>query len=85
MLKMNQLGVTQEGDIVRVASLATMQQEEKMRQAQLKAEQDSKKQEEEGEPLITAYIPVNYSTAKSEVLPHLTNILTKDPRQGHRG
>ena len=78
VLKMNQLGVTQEGDIVRVASLATMQQEEKMRQAQLKAEQDSKKQEEEGEPLITAYIPVNYSTAKSEVLPHLTNILTKD-------
>jgi len=78
VLKMNQLGVTQEGDIIRVASLATMQQEEKMRQAQLKAEQDSKKQEEEGEPLVTAYIPVNYSTAKSEVLPHLTNILTKD-------
>jgi len=75
---MNQLGVTQEGDIVRVASLATMQQEEKMRQAQLKAEQDSKKQEEEGEPLITEYIPVNYSTAKTEVLPHLNNILTKD-------
>jgi len=78
VLKMNQLGVTHEGDIVRVASLATLQQEEKMHQAQLKAEQDSKKQEEEGEPLITAYIPVNYSTAKSEVLPHLTNILTKD-------
>jgi type IV pilus assembly protein PilQ len=78
VLKMNQLGVTREGDIIRVASLATMQQEEKMRQAQLKAEQDSKKQEEEGEPLITEYIPVNYSTAKTEVLPHLNNILTKD-------
>ena len=78
VLKMNQLGVTQEGDIIRVASLATLQQEEKMHQAQLKAEQDSKKQEEEGEPLITAYIPVNYSTAKTEVLPHLNTILTKD-------
>ena len=78
VLKMNQLGMTREGDIIRIASLATMQQEEKMRQAQLKAEQESKKQEEEGEPLITAYIPVNYSTAKTEVLPHLSTILTKD-------
>jgi type IV pilus assembly protein PilQ len=47
-----------------------------LRQAQLKAEQDSRKQEEEGEPLITEYLPVNYSNAKTEVLPHLTNILT---------
>jgi type IV pilus assembly protein PilQ len=78
VLKMNALGVTQEGDILRVASLATLQQEEKMHQAQLKAEQDSKKLEEEGEPLITVYIPVNYSVAKTEVLPHLTMILTKD-------
>ncbi|HSO63003.1 MAG TPA: type IV pilus secretin PilQ [Desulfobacterales bacterium] len=78
VLKMNQLGVTQEGDILRVASLATLQQEEKMRQAQLKAEQDSKKQEEEGEPLVTVYLPVNYSTAKTEVLPHLSMISTKD-------
>ena len=77
--------MVREGDILRVASLATLQQEEKMHQAQLKAEQDSRKQEEEGEPLITEYIPVNYSTAKTEVLPHLTSILTKGPRQGHRG
>ena len=78
VLKMNQLGVTQEGDILRIASLATMQQEEKMHQARLKAEQDSKKQEEEGESLITAYIPINYSTAKTEILPQLSTILTKD-------
>jgi type IV pilus assembly protein PilQ len=80
VLKMNQLGMVREGDIIRIASLATLQHEEKMRQAQLKAEQDSKKQEEEGEPLVTEYIPVNYSNAKSEVLPHLTNILT--PNRG---
>jgi type IV pilus assembly protein PilQ len=76
VLKMNQLGMVREGDIIRIASLATLQQEEKLRQAQLKAEQDSRKQEEEGEPLITEYLPVNYSNAKTEVLPHLTNILT---------
>jgi type IV pilus assembly protein PilQ len=76
VLKMNQLGMVREGDIIRIASLATLQQEEKMRQAQLKAEQDARKQEEEGEPLITEYMPVNYSNAKADVLPHLTNILT---------
>jgi type IV pilus assembly protein PilQ len=80
VLKMNQLGMVREGDIIRIASLASLQQEEKMRQAQLKAEQDSRKQEEEGEPLITEYMPVNYSNAKTEVLPHLTNILT--PNRG---
>lgn len=83
VLKMNQLGMTREGDIIRIASLATLQQEEKMRQAQLKAEQDAKKQEEEGEPLVTAYIPVNYSNAKTDVLPHVTTILT--PSRGKAG
>jgi type IV pilus assembly protein PilQ len=76
VLKMNQLGMVREGDIIRIASLTTLQQEEKMRQAQLKAEQDARKQEEEGEPLFTEYIPVNYSNAKADVLPHITNILT---------
>jgi type IV pilus assembly protein PilQ len=80
VLKMNQLGMVMEGDIIRVASLATLQQEEKLRQAQLKAEQDARKQEEEGEPLFTEYISVNYSSAKTEVLPHLQNILT--PNRG---
>lgn len=78
VLKMNQLGMTREGDIIRIATLATLQQEEKLRQAQLKAEQEARKQEEEGEPLVTEYIPVNYSNAKTDVLPHVTNILTKD-------
>ncbi|MEJ5359398.1 MAG: type IV pilus secretin PilQ [Desulfobacterales bacterium] len=78
VLKMNQLGMTREGDIIRIATLATLQQEEKLRQAQLKAEQEARKQEEEGEPLITEYIPVNYSNAKTDILPHVTNILTKD-------
>ncbi len=78
VLKMNQLGMTREGDIIRIATLATLQQEEKLRQAQLKAEQEARKQEEEGEPLVTEYIPVNYSNAKTDVLPHVTNILTKE-------
>ena len=78
VLKMNQLGMTMEGDIVRIATLSTLAQESKLKQAQLKASQAAQKQAEALEPLFTEYIPVSYSNAKGEVLPHITAILTKD-------
>ena len=78
VLKMNQLGMTMEGDIVRIATLSTLAQENKLKQAQLKATQAAQKQAEALEPLFTEYIPVSYSNAQSEVLPHITAILTKD-------
>jgi type IV pilus assembly protein PilQ len=77
VLKMNQLGMTMEGDIIRIATLATLAQEEKLKQAQLKAAQAAKKQAEALEPLFTEYIPISYSNAKSEVLPHIEAILTE--------
>jgi type IV pilus assembly protein PilQ len=77
VLKMNQLGMTMEGDIVRIATLATLAQEEKLKQAQLKAAEAAQKQAEALEPLFTEYIPVSYSNAKNEVLPHITPILTE--------
>jgi type IV pilus assembly protein PilQ len=77
VLKMNQLGMTMEGDIVRIATLSTLAQEEKLKQAQLKATQAAQKQAEALEPLFTEYIPVSYSNAKGEVLPHITAILTE--------
>jgi type IV pilus assembly protein PilQ len=77
VLKMNQLGMTMEGDIVRIATLSTLAQENKLKQAQLKAAEAAKKQAEALEPLFTEYIPVNYSNAKSEVLPHIEAILTE--------
>jgi type IV pilus assembly protein PilQ len=77
VLKMNQLGMTMEGDIIRIATLTTLAQEEKLRQAQMKAEQQSKQQAEALEPLLTEYIPVNYSNAATEVLPHVQQILTE--------
>lgn len=78
VLKMNQLGMTMEGDIIRIATLSTLAQEDKLRQAQLKAEMQAKQQEVELEPLLTEYIPVNYSNANTEILPHLQNILTEN-------
>ena len=43
-----------------------------------KAEKQAEQQEVELEPLITEYIPVNYSNAGSEILPHIQNILTEN-------
>ena len=77
VLKMNQLGMTMEGDIIRIATLNTLAQEEKLRQAKMKAEQQARQQQKALEPLITEYIAVNYSDAKSEVLPHIKPILTE--------
>ena len=76
VLKMNQLGMNMEGDIIRIATLSTLAQEDKLKQAQLKAAQAAQKQAEALEPLFTEYIAVSYSNAQNEVLPHVTAILT---------
>ncbi len=76
VLKMNQLGMTMEGDIVRIATLNTLVQEEKLRQAKFKADQAALNQQKALEPLVTAYIPINYSDAQTEILPHIQPILS---------
>jgi type IV pilus assembly protein PilQ len=76
VLKMNQLGLTMEGDIIRIATLSTLAQEEKLRQEKLKAEKTALNQQKALEPLITTYIPINYSKADTEILPHVKPILT---------
>jgi len=81
VLKMNQLGVTMEGDIVRIATLNTLAQEAKLKQARAKAAQEALKQEKALEPLVTAYIPINYSNATSEIVPHVKPILTANRGQ----
>ena len=77
VLKMNQLGMTMEGDIIRIATLNTLAQEEKLRQAQYKAEQAALDQQKALEPMFTEYIPINYSNAQTEILPHITPILSQ--------
>lgn len=77
ILQMNQLGKIVDGDIVRIATIATLKKEEDDRQAALAAQQKATEQEIALEPLVTEYLPVNYANAKAEVLPHLQNILTE--------
>ena len=78
VLRMNQLGMIVEGDIVRIATLATLKQENDLRNAQIASLQKEKEQIKALEPLETRYIPINYSDATTEVLPHLETIVTKD-------
>jgi type IV pilus assembly protein PilQ len=78
ILKMNSLGKTFEGDIIRIATLSTLQKEEKQRQEMEKEEQLSKEQQKALAPIVTEYIPVNYSDAGAEIKPHLEAIKTKD-------
>jgi type IV pilus assembly protein PilQ len=74
---MNQLGMVVEGDIIRIATLATLKQENDLRKAQIAALQKEKEQIKALEPLETRYIPISYSDAETEVLPHIENIITE--------
>ncbi|WP_372678440.1 type IV pilus secretin PilQ [Desulfosarcina sp.] len=78
VLRMNQLGMIVEGDIVRIATLATLKQENDLRKAQIASLQKEKEQIKALEPLETRYIPISYSDATKEVLPHIETIVTKD-------
>ncbi len=77
VLKMNRLGMTYEGDIVRIATLATLTAEAKARQAKIAAERKTRQAVKDLEPLVTEYVSVNYSDARSEILPHIKPVLTK--------
>ena len=78
ILKMNQLGQTSEGNIIRIATLETLKKEKDFEQAEIIAMQKAKKEQKTLEPLGTAYIPVNYSNAETDILPHLEKIISKD-------
>jgi type IV pilus assembly protein PilQ len=78
VLRMNQLGKVHEDNIIRIATLNTLKDEEELRVAKIAAVQESLEQKKALEPLVTEYIAVNYSNATTEILPHIKNILTPD-------
>ncbi|MBW1988369.1 MAG: hypothetical protein JRI97_02370 [Deltaproteobacteria bacterium] len=91
VLKMNQLGMVRYGDIIRIAPIATLDAEQKAaeerRQARIEAEKAAREAEEarlaaekaaqELEPLVTVYIPVNYTSA-ADLQAHINEIKTPD-------
>ncbi|WP_321413907.1 type IV pilus secretin PilQ [uncultured Desulfobacter sp.] len=78
VLKMNSLGKKMEGNVIRIATTATLAKEENERQEAIAARQKSENQKKALEPLVTEYIPVNYSDAKADIEPHVSQILTPD-------
>ena len=71
VLRMNQLGTVMEGDIVRIATLTTLQNEQALQRAETAATLEQMREEKALEPLITEFIPVNYANATSDVMPHV--------------
>jgi type IV pilus assembly protein PilQ len=78
VLKMNKLGKTVDGNVIRVATAKTLDEEDKVRRDQKKAALEATVVQKQLEPFITEYISVNYSDAEKEVLPLVKDILTKD-------
>lgn len=66
VLKMNNLGKIEEGDIIRIARLDT-----------IIAERKKLAEKEDTRPLMTEYILVNYASAKTDAMPLIKDILSK--------
>jgi type IV pilus assembly protein PilQ len=78
VLKMNGLGKKNEGNVIRIATVATLQNEEKILQDAIAAKKKSLEQKKSFEPLVTQYIAINYSDAQADIRPHIEQILSKD-------
>ena len=77
VLRMNQLGQVMEGDVIRIATLQTLQREEKLRQERIEAERKTREAEKALEPLVTEYIAINYADV-SDVKEKLGDLITDD-------
>lgn len=78
VLKMNGLGKKSEGNVIRIATVATLQNEEKIVQESIATHKKALEQKVSLEPLVTQYLHINYSDAQADIKPHLEQILTKD-------
>jgi type IV pilus assembly protein PilQ len=78
VLRMNQLGKIEQGDIVRITTQATLKQEEQLVEQKLAAMRKRKEEQRKLEPLLTEYIPISYAKASSEIAPHVEKVLTKE-------
>ncbi|MFO7988864.1 MAG: type IV pilus secretin PilQ [Desulfotignum sp.] len=78
VLKMNGLGKKMEGDVVRIATIQTLRQEEKDAQDAVAARKKALEQKKSLAPLITEYIPISYSNAKADIEQQITKLLTPD-------
>ena len=81
VLRMNKLGKAVEGNIIRIATRATLAEEARLRQEKRTEALAARDQKQQLEPLHTEYLPVNYSNANREIKPHIEKLLT--PNRGN--
>ncbi|HGY11650.1 MAG TPA: type IV pilus secretin PilQ, partial [Desulfobacterales bacterium] len=78
VLKMNSLGMKKEGNVIRIATLETLKKDEASAQELIVARKKSLDDKKSFDPLVTEYIPINYSDATTDIKPHIDQILSKD-------
>jgi type IV pilus assembly protein PilQ len=78
VLKMNGLGKKMEGDVVRIATIQTLKQEDQDHQDAITSRKKALEQQKSLEPLVTEFIPINYSNAKADIEQQITPLLTPD-------
>lgn len=78
VLEMNSLGQKKKGNVIRIATLDTLNKEEQFLQKKIEVQKTSLKQKKSLEPLVTEYIPINYSDAEADIQPHISQILTPE-------
>ncbi len=78
ILTMNGLGMVEHGDIIRIARLSKLREEEQARQQRVRDLQQKIEDQKALEPMVTEYIPINYANAQTEILQHVREVLTKD-------
>ncbi|MCP4690396.1 MAG: type IV pilus secretin PilQ, partial [Desulfobacterales bacterium] len=77
VLKMNQLGMIYEGDIIRIATLQTIKREDQEKQRRIKAKRKARAEQKKLTPLETRFFSINYSSARREIAPHIRKILSR--------
>lgn len=78
VLKMNGLGKIKEGNVIRIATLQKLKNEQKANHEEIVAMQRSIERQKMLEPLVTEYFTVNYSDAEQDIKPHIAALLTKN-------
>ncbi len=76
ILEMNQLGKSESGDVIRIATQAALATEAQQKHAKFKAIQEARKAQKALQPMSTKYIPINYANATTDIMPHIKQILT---------
>ena len=78
VLKMNGLGRKYESNVIRIATVETLKKEELFFQEALEARKRARDQKMSLEPLVTEYIPINYSDAAGDIEPNITPLLSEE-------